>query len=238
LGIGGYLFVSNVNSIVKQGIEKAAPEMLQAPVDVASVDISILSGRGEIRGLKVGNPNGYKGSYAFELERILLEMDPVSLGTDTVHIKSLIIDSPLIAYEGNLKDSNIQQLQRNVEALINSRGNLDGQETKTANGESRTRLQLDYFAITNANASVELAFLSGDPLRLQLSDIELRDIGKAQDKSAAEVLDNILANFNRSLIIAIEQNAGGISDQLEEKGREMEGKVKRGLDKLKSILGN
>lgn len=236
--VGAFLLLGNINSIVRQGIEIAAPHMLQVPVNVDSVDISVLSGRGEIRGLRVGNPEGYQSDYAFSLDKVLLELDPVSVITGKIHVKSIVIDSPSIVYEGDLKDSNIQQLQRNVQALVDSGADSNTEGSETASREATIKLQIDHIEITHTNAAVSLSFLSGEPLLITIPDIELENIGQDGDLSLAETLDVVLVSLNESVIPAIHQNAGGITDQLQGKGKEVEGKVKKGLNKLKSLLGN
>ena len=61
------VFLMNINSAVKHGIEVAGPEILGTGVTVDSVDISFLSGSGSIKGLTVMNPEGYKDAAAISI---------------------------------------------------------------------------------------------------------------------------------------------------------------------------
>jgi hypothetical protein len=53
-----------LDSAVKKGVETLGPKMTKVDVKLDSVSISLLSGSGKIKGLVVGNPEGYKTPHA------------------------------------------------------------------------------------------------------------------------------------------------------------------------------
>lgn len=65
---------SNLDAIVKKAITRIGPEMTGVSVDVDDVGIALADGRGEIGGLVIGNPRGYKGPHAFKLGSIVLAL--------------------------------------------------------------------------------------------------------------------------------------------------------------------
>ena len=91
--IVGFLVI-NINSVVKNGIEVAGPEVLGVPVTVDDVKISFLNGRGVIKGLNVANPAGYKSETAISIDEMQVSVDTGSLTSDKIHVKEVIIISP------------------------------------------------------------------------------------------------------------------------------------------------
>jgi uncharacterized protein YxeA len=67
-----------IDSIVKSGIEVVGSEVLGTRVTVASVSISPLSGNGTIRGLTIGNPEGYTSENIMQLGEVSVALN---LGT-------------------------------------------------------------------------------------------------------------------------------------------------------------
>ena len=68
-------FLSNLNSIVAEAIEKNGSEVTATKVGVAGVDISLREGRGSISGLSIASPEGYDAREAFSLGDITTYID-------------------------------------------------------------------------------------------------------------------------------------------------------------------
>ena len=79
---------------------------------------SATSGEGVLRGLKMGNPKGFKSDSAFRLGEVRVRIDIDSLGRDTVVIKEVVITAPEITYELWPNGSNIDAIRRNVESTM------------------------------------------------------------------------------------------------------------------------
>ena len=77
------LFLS-LNSIVKNGVTSFGPEVIKAPISLDGVSISAFSGSGEIRGLVIGNPEGFKTPNAVKLGTASLQVKPMSLLGDKI----------------------------------------------------------------------------------------------------------------------------------------------------------
>ncbi|MGZ0247110.1 MAG: hypothetical protein ACKVH1_14335, partial [Alphaproteobacteria bacterium] len=73
------------------------------------------NGEGTLSGLIVGNPSGYKTESAFNLGSISMKLDTSSLTSDTIIIKSIVIDKPEITYEFGDGGSNVDVIGKNVE---------------------------------------------------------------------------------------------------------------------------
>ena len=88
LVVGVYFFLG---MIVEKAIINILPSITQTAANVDKVDLSLLSGRVEILGLKIGNPKGYSDNNIFELGKILVTFEPKSILTDKIVINSVEI---------------------------------------------------------------------------------------------------------------------------------------------------
>ena len=70
-----------VSPLVKKAVETYGPEALGAEVKVEEVEIGLFRGTANVRGLVVGNPEGYKEPNAIEMENFQLNMSMQLLGT-------------------------------------------------------------------------------------------------------------------------------------------------------------
>ena len=104
------------NSMIKTGGETLGPSITRTTVTLESVDISVVSGRGRVQGLVVGNPKGFNTESAFHLGEAKVDVDLKSTLADTVIIREILIDGPEITFEGSLTGSNLVKIRTNVEA--------------------------------------------------------------------------------------------------------------------------
>ena len=229
--------VGNINIIIKKGVEKVGPKILQAPVTLNDVDISVSSGSGKLNGLTVGNPAGYKTEYAFQLGGIAVDLDVKSVATDKVHIRSVEINAPKIIYEGVLgKKNNLSQLQDNVASF------MGGGENKTSGSEKGSKedgkkVQIDYIKISNGSISVSMDILKGEPLTVPLPTIELRDIGKDKDTDMSGALQQVLSEINKAALPAVQGGASNFTKGLKAAAEAIKEKTGEGFDKLKGLFG-
>ncbi len=111
VAIGSIFFLG---TIVKAGVEKVGPRVAKVPVKLDSASISLFSGSGTLKGLVIGNPEGYKTPEAMKLGRVSLSIAPGSVLKEKKHIRAIRIEGPEITYETDLKGSNLGKLLDNV----------------------------------------------------------------------------------------------------------------------------
>ncbi len=112
-----FVGASALNKAVKQGVETFGPRVTQTAVTLDSVNLSPFSGSGTLKGLYVGNPEGYKSENIFSLGQIDVAVDTGSVFSDTIVINKIHIRQPAISYEKTLTSSNLKELQQNIEAF-------------------------------------------------------------------------------------------------------------------------
>ena len=221
--IAVFLFIiMNFSQIAKKAIEHFGSEIVGVPVTVGFVMISPLSGKGEIRGLTIGNPEGYKESYLLKIKSLSMSLDTASLLGDPIHIKHIKITKPDINWEGNFKRSNLTEVNRNVDAFnrkLASTYGLDSTESK--NVFIRT------LKIQDAVAHVQFKGLGLGKTKVKVADIEMNNIGTAEKGvSFSQVSQKIFSKLGSSITASIQASpefAGkavkGVVDEVEKGGK-------------------
>ena len=200
--IGIFVFLlSNLDSLVKEAVEKIGSEATQAKVTLSSVEISLKSGSGALKGLKVGNPKGFNTPSAFELGGISVKLDTGSIGQDPIVIKEIVISKPQVTYELAGTNSNIDAIQKNVDAYAKKFSS--GGEAKKDSGEG-PKIVIENLYIRDGQISVSAAFLKGKALSTPLPNVHLKDIGKEEKgASPAEIAKKIIGSMTKGAGSAI-----------------------------------
>lgn len=221
-----------LNRTIKAGIETFGPELTKTSVRLDSVKISPLTGKGEIRGLEIGNPKGFKTDRAIRLNRVMVNLAPASLFTSRIVIKEVLVTGPEITYEMALTGSNIARLKKNITA--GASGSDKSPEGSRGNGGPQ--VQINDLKITNGKIRLSAKLLQGKAVTTPLPDIHLKDIGKdekgaslgeAAEKILAAVADNTTRAASGSKKL-IGQGAESATEILEKTGEE----AKKGASKI------
>src|SRR3970040_1891103 len=94
--IGITLFLDGA---IKKGVETVGPKITKVDIKLDGVSLSIFSGGGSIKGLVVGNPEGYKTPHAISVGKASLSLKPGSLLSDKIVVNSIRVEAPEIIYE-------------------------------------------------------------------------------------------------------------------------------------------
>jgi uncharacterized protein involved in outer membrane biogenesis len=190
-----------LNSLVKTSVETIVPKLTQTTVKLQSVKLSPFSGHGEIRGLEIGNPQGFKTPYAVKLGGFTLDLDPKSVLSDQVIVKQILIEGPEITYEMGLKASNLSRLQENIQAASGGKpGAKPPAETPTkepAPAKAGKKVLINDLRITGGRINLSAAFLDGHSVPVVLPDVHLQDIGK---ESGGTDLSQVVAKIVNVII--------------------------------------
>lgn len=166
---------------VKHGIETVGPMLTKTTMTVEGVSLSPFSGAGSIKGLVVGNPEGFKTPQAIKLGNASLALDAGSILSDKVVVKSIKVEGPEITYETNLKTSNLGKILENVEQFT-------GPDTQE---EASKKLQVDDFLITGGKIHVSVTALGGQPITVPLPEVHLTGLGKGPEGITAAELTKL-----------------------------------------------
>lgn len=193
------LVLGNLDTLVKEAVEKIGSEATQARVTLDKVEISLKSGSGALNGLMVGNPKGFQTPRAFELGRISVALDTGKIGGDVVVIKEIVILKPQVTYELAGTASNVDAIKKNVDAYAKQFSS--GGAKKSGEGP---KLIIDNLYIKGGQVGVSAGFLKGKTLTTPLPDVHLKDIGK-KEKGAdpAAVAQKVIDSMSQGATSAV-----------------------------------
>ncbi len=194
-----------LDSAIKKGVETIGPKLTQVEVKLDSASLSILSGAGKIRGLVVGNPGGFQTRCAINVGSASLAVQPGSIFSHKVVVRSVNIDRPEITLEASLHGSNLRKIRENLKDASGA-----GRKPVTKDDKSGKKLEVDEFVITGGKVHVSFVGLAGKTADVTLLDIHLKDLGTGPEGiTAAELTDKVLTEV---LDQAIEVSAGAVAD--------------------------
>lgn len=226
----------SLNSIIKHGVETAGPLVLGTDVELKKVEISLFSGKGQLRGIRIGNPEGFRTDSAFQLNEVRLALDVFSLFSgDRIIIKEIFIDAPEITYEKSGKGDNINAILKNINKVTGtSKAGASKEEKGTSGGEGK-KIQINDFMIKNGKVNLSATALQGQKVSLDLSDIHLKDIGtEKQGTSMAEAVKEIFAAVNKDIAGTVAGSVKSITEGVEKTAKEQVGGT---VEKLKGLFG-
>src|ERR1700733_3944940 len=165
----------NLDAIVKRGAETYEPQITKVSIKLDAVHIGLATGTAEIKGLVVGNPEGYKASEAIRVGNVGVGVNPFSILSDKIVMRSITVESPEITFEGGLGGNNLSKILDNVNDTAKK-----GEPVETnsvGQVKASKKLEVDDFLITNAIVHVTLTEMGGRQLTLTLPEIHLTDLG-------------------------------------------------------------
>ena len=167
-----------LDTIVKTGMETVGPKITQVSIKVDAVNLSLLTGSARVKGLVVGNPEGYKTPQAISVGSATVGVNPFSVFSDKIVIRSVRIEAAEITFEGGLGGNNLSKIMDNVNAIAKSGGPASTNITAKSGNEPGRKIEVDDFLITGAIVHVNLTGMSGKEITLPLPDIPLTNLGK------------------------------------------------------------
>lgn len=201
--------------LVASAIRTFGPEITGVSVRLAGADVAPVDGRAALRGLVVGNPEGFQSEHALSLGEISMTLDIGSLTRDVIVIKNISIKSPEVIYELSGSGSNLDAIQRNVDRYMQAHGGgkAQGQGEDESAGK---KLVIENLVITDATARVSATIVRDKDLTVPLPDLQLRDIGKQSNgATAGQVVKQVLGALSRSAASAVaEANLGRAAETI------------------------
>jgi hypothetical protein len=208
---------ANLGSIAADMVEEVGTDVLQTRVGVSSVTIDLKQGKATIFGLTVANPPGYSPANLLEVDVIEIDLALSSLPSTALQVQAVNILDPRIVYEGDKAGgSNIQTLLDNME---------DG--STAADGASNNddiKLIIDSLTFTGGQVTATSMLKPGKVVEFELSDIRMKDIGRAEGGVTADaVAEIVVGKLLRQTVRAAAKSE--LNKLLEDKAREALGRL-------------
>jgi len=224
-----------LDGIVKTGVNTFGPRIVKVPLTLDSIHIGILSGSATVKGLVIGNPDGYKTPNAISVGLAEVSLDVASALSDKIIIHSVHVEAPEITFEGGLSGNNLSKIVNNLNetaaSLTGGPGTNAPASAATSAAKPAKKLEVDDFLISGAKLHVSLTGLGGKEMDLPLPDIHLTDLGKGTDGlTPAELVTKVVGAVSDSSLQAVTAAAGAL-------GKDAEKATQGAVKKLTSGLG-
>lgn len=235
IALGGavYYLLKNLNAIVERQIEKIGTQITGTRVSVASVDIDLKEGSGEINGLVIANPPGYKSDAAFRMDKIRLDIGLKSiLKKDPIVIDEVLIDSPIAVGEFNeMAKLNVLEIKNN--ATSGKKKKSASSKTAEKKEKKPIRLRIKKLTIKGVTLSYDAEALGGKKGSETLPAIYKTNIGGTKGATPEAIGKEIIITLTSKVAQAVaEKQFDKYKKKLEKKATE---EVNKLLDKA---LGN
>ena len=232
-----------LDSAVKRGVETVGPMLTKVPVKVDSVSLGVLSGSGRIKGLEVGNPQGFKAPLAISVGSARLELVPSSLLADKVVIRLIDIQAPEITFETDFKGNNLKKIRSNIEEAMGSNNQQPAKTTTNAPAGNAAaqgkKLEVDEVVISGAKFHLAVTALGGEAAMVSVPDIRFTDLGKGPEGiTAAELADKILGKLESAGLEALSGSSGDLKKAAQSFGKELGKSMTNSADGISKSLGD
>src|ERR1051326_3449324 len=205
-GVTVHLFLDDA---VKRGVETYGPDVTKVSVKLDTVNLALLSGSGKIKGLLIGNPEGYQSSSSIAVGTGSLGLKPASLLSDKIVVESIVLEAPMVTFETDLRGNNLSKILANLEGSSDKEP-AKPSEPKPAETKPGKKYEVDDFLLKGAKLHVMLNVLGGQSATVTLPDIHLQNLGKGADGlTAAEISKQVLQKI---LDVSIEKATSVIAD--------------------------
>jgi hypothetical protein len=194
-----------LGTIVKTGMETVGPKITQVSIKVDAVKLTLLNGSAQVKGLVVGNPEGYKTPQAINVGSADVDLNPFSVLSDKIVIRSVRVEAPEITFEGNpFSGNNLSAIMKNVNAATKGGGPGSMNAATKPAGQAGKKIEVDDFLITGAKVHVSLSGIGGKEMTLPLPDIHLTNLGKDKNGiTAADLTRRVLDTITTATIKAV-----------------------------------
>lgn len=202
----------SLGQIIKAGVNTAGPKLAGVPVHLEKVVVNPLTGLVRIKGLVIGNPEGFNTPSAMELNDFRLNIKLSSLSSlfsKAIVIEEILIDAPQITYEKGLKSSNLSTLQANLAPAKTETPAPEAAPEKKKGAAKK--VIIDDFQLNGAKVNVTITALGGKKMTLPLPDIQMKDIGRnSGGANPAEVISEVFDSISKAVVEAV-ASAGDIT---------------------------
>jgi hypothetical protein len=177
---------------IQRAVEVVGPRLTRVDVKLNDVDLSLLSGRVQLKGLYIGNPEGFQSDSAIELESLRIAAQPRSFLADKIVIRSLTLTAPQVTFEGGLKQNNLRKILDNVNESLEDLESSEHDDDKDSDNATR-KLQVDELTVAGGKVHVWVNLLGNRTTTIDLPEIRMTNLGTGPEGiTTAELTDRLL----------------------------------------------
>ena len=180
---------------IKASVETIGPKLAGVDIKLQSVSLSLLSGSVSLKGVVVGNPEGFKTPSAINVGTTSVTLKPGSLLSSKIVVTSIKVERPEITFETDLRANNLSKLLANVQAATGGRATEPAKPKEPPHpkeAKAAKELQVDDLLITGGRIRVSVTTLGGQAATAALPEIHRQNLGKDSDGITPGELAKIL----------------------------------------------
>lgn len=177
---------------IKPVVSSVVPQITQTSASLESADISLFSGRLALKGLKIGNPEGFKEPYIFELGEISIRFQPKTIFSNKIIVDQVLIKGTQILAEYNrAAQMNLLVLNENINTSLGGKksGKTDNNQAKT-NPKTKPDKTVLIKDLQILDTKLHFA-MTGRVATLALPSVQEKNIGGKKNITLAEAIQLI-----------------------------------------------
>jgi hypothetical protein len=218
---------ANIDTLLQTAVERFGSDVTETEVSLQEVQVDLQTGRFQFDNLTIANPPGYTTDHAFALDRIVAQVDPDSLGTgpeDIVVLDEITVEGArIIAELKNLRESNLQELARNIQDSLPEAAEPPAAEPPPKPEYTGPNFRVREFQFSNADITLVSEQLG--ERKVDMPTVRASDIGGAQGlpprELAAALLRQVLDQAINAVRSEVEDAAEReVRSRVEERARE------------------
>jgi uncharacterized protein involved in outer membrane biogenesis len=223
---GVYYVLTNLDSLVKQAIEKYGSEATQTAVRVQRVNIQLKQASAAISGLTVANPKGFDIPNAFSLGQIATRLNVKGMSKDHIVIDEVRVQAPEVFYEINAdKQGNLNLLKDKL--IGGAKAGAAGEKPATQTGAKPPMITIHKFVFADAALHAKLVPLKNKEFNLKLPSFELVNLSGTPQQIGKQVMNQLIDRAREEI------RKQGIDAELEKAKAQVKEKVETEKAKLK-----
>jgi hypothetical protein len=190
---------------VLRKVESVGSKLTGVPVRVERVHLGLFQGLGEFTRVTVANPEGYQTDYAFQMDVIRLNLRVLSLLSEPLVVRELVIDSPIVNFESHDSgESNWSEIAYNVRT---NRAPADRQTAEAEPTPDKTPgkpLRIVVKRLVIQGVTFNLRRADGTTASGTLPTIELTEVGGSDGKTPGELGTVVFLALAREMFKQVE----------------------------------
>ena len=263
LVVGGVIFgLTQIDKIVKTGIERGGTYATGVDTTVDMVDVSLTKGTFDMGGFQLANPAGFDTPHFLALSDTSVALNANQTGSQVITLSSLTLDGIDVYLDKGGNPSNYNTVLNNLKRFES------GEKGPPPAESDGMKVVIDSLVIENIDVHLAnmpgIGFVAGD-VAVNVPRIELKNVGKDEPMGFAEVIGLVvktvlagLTSFsdmgieavgdlgkqlNEQLGGAVEQAQKALDDakkageDLQNQADDLQDSVNDAADKVKGIFG-
>lgn len=237
IAASAYYLLSNLDFLIKAGIEKYGSAATHTAVRVDKVQFKLTEGTGTLKGLTIANPEGFDTAYAFSLGEITTAIDIQSLKQEPYVINEITIRAPQIFFEVNAdKKTNLNELKNRLgggaSKTRTTTKKKDAPDTSETAGARIPRIIIRRLLFADGNINVKITPLNKKDYKLKLSRLSMTNLGGKSGATPTELTKEIINRLINQAKKDIKEK--GVDAELNKLKAKVNKKIESEKAKLKS----